>query len=155
MPVIRRAALGIPLIAAGCYTYAPIEPAAARPGDGVRARISAQAATRVAPLLGTGETRVLSGKLIENGASGLIIEVPAVVEVGVGSSMQSLYQRLSIARSELVELEARRLDRFRTGALTAAGVAVVAGAVIKAASGGRGKEPILGGGGTDIRIPVP
>ena len=144
----------IPL-AGGCYTYAPIEPSAARVGEGVRARITAPAATRLAPLLGTGETRVLTGKLIENGANELIIEVPAVVEVGVGSSVQSLYQRVSIARGEVIELEARKLDRFRTGAFVAAGVAVVGGVVVKATSGGPGKEPLPGGGSTDSRIPVP
>jgi hypothetical protein len=138
-----------------CYTYAPIEPSAARAGDGVRARITAPAATRLAPLLGTGETRVLTGKLIENGPNELIIEVPAVVEVGVGSSMQSLYQRVSVTRADVVELEARKLDRFRTGALVAAGVAVLGGVVIKAATSGPGKEPLPGGGSTDSRIPVP
>jgi hypothetical protein len=152
---IGRAALcAIPLVGA-CYTYAPIEPSQARVGEGVRARITAPAAARLAPLLGTGETRVLTGKLIENGANELIIEVPAVVEVGVGSSMQSLYQRVSIARAEVVELEARKLDKFKTGALVAAGAAVVGGIAVKAASGGPGKEPLPGGGSTDAKIPIP
>jgi hypothetical protein len=155
MRLLSRALLGlIPLVSA-CYTYATIDPVAARAGDGVRARITPQAATRLAPLLGTGENRVLAGKLIENRAGDLIIEAPAVVEVGVGSSIQSLYQRVSVARGDVIELEARRLDRARTGIVAAAAAVVVTGAVIKAAAGGRGKEGIPGGGGTDTRIPVP
>jgi len=152
---IARAAVCVIPLAGACYTYAPIDPSAAVVGEGVRARITAPAAARLAPLLGTGETRVLTGKLVENGRNELIIEVPAVVEVGVGSSMQSLYQRVSIARSDVVELEARKLDTFKTGALVAAGVAVVGGVVVKAASGGRGKEALPGGGSTDSRIPIP
>jgi hypothetical protein len=143
----------VPLLAA-CYTYAPIEPAAARPGAGVRARITPQAATRLAPLLGTGETRVLTGKVIESGASAMIIEVPAVVDVGVGSSMQSLFQRVSLSRADVVELETRKLDRMRTGALAVGGAIVVGAAVVKSLSGGPGKEQAPGGGGTDTRIPI-
>jgi hypothetical protein len=153
--LLRRVLLGVVPLLSACYTYATIDPVAARPGDGVRARISQQAAARLAPLLGTGESRVLAGKLVENHDGDLIVEVPAVVEVGVGSSIQSLYQRVSLARGEVIELEARRLDRFRTGAVAAAAAVVVTGAVIKAAAGGRGKEAIPGGGGTDTRIPVP
>jgi hypothetical protein len=152
---IGRAAACVISLTGACYTYTSIDPSAAVVGEGVRARITAPAATRLAPLLGTGETRVLTGKLVENGGNELIIEVPAVVEVGVGSSMQSLYQRVSIAKGEVVELEARKLDKLKTGALVAAGVAVVGGVVVKAASGGRGKEPLPGGGSTDSRIPVP
>jgi hypothetical protein len=151
----RRLPVYVLSLLAGCYTYAPIDPAAARPGESVRARISAPAAARLAPLLGTGETRLLTGKLIENGATELIVEVPAVVEVGVGNSVQSLYQRVSIPRAELVELETRKLDRLRTGALAAAATVVIGGAVIKAAAGGQGKEPLPGGGGTDTRLPSP
>ena len=152
---IGRATIGVIPLAVACYTYAPIDPSAAIVGEGVRARITAPAAARLAPLLGAGETRVLTGKVVENGANELIIEVPAVVEVGVGSSMQSLYQRVSIARGDVIELEARKLDKFKTGAVVAAGVAVAGGVVVKAASGGRGKEPLPGGGSTDAKIPIP
>ena len=149
------AAACIAPLAVSCYTYAPIEIASARPGDGVRARITPQAASRLAPLLGTGDTRVLAGKVIERGTDQMIIEVPAVVDVGVGSSMQSLYQRVSLSRADVIELETRRLDRVRTGAVAIGGAIIVGTAAIKGLSGGPGKEPQPGGGGTDTRIPVP
>jgi hypothetical protein len=152
---MRRTLLaGLPLLT-GCYSYAAIEPAAARPGTGVRARVSAAAGERLAPLLGT-ETRLLSGTLIEARTDTLIVEVPTAVRTLVaGSSLQPLHQRVSIARGELFELETRQLDRLRTG-LVAGAVAVVAGAVvIRAIRGEPGKDRGPGGdGGNEARIPL-
>jgi hypothetical protein len=146
--------LSLPLFNA-CYTYAPIEPGSIQPGVGVRARVSGSAADRLAPLLGTSNPRLVSGRLVDTRADTIIVEVPTVMQASIGSSVETLHQRISISRSELVELETRRLDRFRTTAI-AGGVAIVLGAVVLSALGddpGYNGPPGPGGGG-DARLPV-
>ena len=130
----------LPLLA-GCYRYAPIEPTSAQPGSGVRARLTVDAGQRLAPLLGTTDNRLIAGRLIENRASGMIIEVPAIMSGSVGSSAQTLNQRISVAPSDLVELESRRLDRLRTGAVVGGGGGRCGRG---GAQGARGREQQLG-----------
>jgi hypothetical protein len=153
---MRRAlVVGIPFVV-GCYTYAPIEPPAVRPGTGVRVRVSAAGADRLEPLLGTSSARLLSGVLIENRTDTIIVQVPSVVPAEVGTALQTLYQRVSIPRTDLLELETRRLDRFRTTALAGAAALVITAGVIKAVRSDAGKEASPGGGGPgELRAPLP
>jgi hypothetical protein len=142
-----------PLLAA-CYTYARTEPAAIPAGTSVRARVSSAAAERLAALLGTTEARLITGTLIDNGPDTMIVEVPAVMRAEVGSSVRALHQRVSISRAELLEIETRQLDRFRTGAVAGAAAIIVGAVVIKAIRGDPGTErPPGGGNGGDFRSP--
>jgi len=145
----------IPLLAA-CYTYTPIETAAARPGMSVRARVSAAAGERIAPLLGTSDARLLSGTLIGDGGGPdtMIVEVPTVARADAGGVVQTLHQRVSIPRAELLELEMRKLDRFRTGAFAGAAAVIVGTVVFRALRGGPGAERPPGGDGTDALVPL-
>lgn len=139
---------------AACYTYAPIEPAAIPAGTSVRARVSSTAADRLAALLGTTDARLLTGTLIDNGPDTMIVEVPTVTRADVGSSVQTLHQRVAISRSELLEIETRQLDRLRTGALAGSAAVIVGAVVIKAIRGDPGTErPPGGGGGGEFRSP--
>src|SRR5919197_5552238 len=113
MPLVRRLLVLLPFIGA-CYTYAPIDPATIAPGMSVRARVSAGTAQQLQPLLGGSDARLLSGTLISVTADTFIVEVPSVMEAEIGSSFQTLHQRVSIPRSGLLELESRTLDRFKT-----------------------------------------
>ena len=142
----------LPALAA-CYTYVPIEPAAVGPGASVRVRVSPAAAARIAPLLGGADSRVVAGTIIENAPAGMIVEIPTIVPTDVGSSLQTLHQRVSIARNELVELETRTLDRFRTGSLAAAVAIVVGTAVFKSVKRDPALEKLPGGTSTDNRAP--
>jgi hypothetical protein len=118
---MKRATLMVlPTLVCGCYTYAPIQTADVRPGMGVRARVSATTAERIAPLLATNDARVITGTLIESGAGALIVEVPTTVQAGIAGASQSLHQRVSVAPSEVLELESRRLDRGRTSIVVGA-----------------------------------
>ncbi len=136
----------------GCYTYTPNKSGAVQPGVDVRARVSAAAGERIAPLLGT-TPRVVTGKLISDVRDTVIVEVPAV-SVEIGSAVQTLHQRVSIPKGEVIEWEIRKLDRPRTFAL-AGGAALVAGALlIKALKGEPGSERTPGGGGMDALVPV-
>jgi hypothetical protein len=142
-----------PLLAA-CYTYAPIEPAAIRAGTSVRARVSSTAADRLAALLGTTDARLITGTLIDNGPDTIIVEVPTVMRAEVGSSVQTLHQRVSISRGELLEIETRQLDRLRTGAMAGSAAVIVGAVVIKAMKGDPGTERPPGNGNSgEFRSP--
>jgi len=153
----RRTFSSAPLLVvaffAGCYTYAPIQPAAARPGMSVRARVTAVESERLAPLLATTDPRVFTGRLIDTAEASMVVEVPIMVQAGVGASFQTLHQRISIPSAAVVEFEARKLDRVRTGLLVGA-TAVVAAAILKHAfDGGPGLDRPPGGSSTDSRRP--
>lgn len=143
----------LPLLGA-CYSYMPIEVSAVRPGASVRARVSPPAALRLAPLLHVSDARVVSGTLIDSIADGVLVEVPTIVPGEVGSTFETLHQRVSIARSDLVEFETRKIDRFRTGAII--GVAAIAASVVivRALNGDAGRDRVPPGGGTDLLRPV-
>jgi hypothetical protein len=138
-----------------CYTYVPIESGAAQPGLGVRARVSASAASRIAPLLGTSDARQLSGTLIDDGRDTIIVEVPTIARLESGSFVQTLHQRVAIARGDLQDLELRKLDRVRTATLVG-GAGLILGAVLfKNLQSERGKENLPTGPGTDaLLIPL-
>lgn len=141
-----------PLLAA-CYTYAPIDLASVPPGSSVRARVSGATADQLEPLLGIPDARLLNGIVIESRADTMILEVPTVLRTDVGGATQTLHQRVSIPRSGLLELEARKLDRFRTVAVVGGSTVLVGAFVIKSLIADPGKEPLPGGGGAEIRWP--
>ncbi len=153
-PSMRRLLLAVLPLCAGCYTYATIEPAAAVPGTSVRARISGAAAEKLVPILGSADARLVSGELIENGPASMIVEVPTVVTTGVGTSVETLHQRVSIARTDLIELEMRQVDRLRTGALLSGAALIIGSAAYKTLKDNGSGERTPGGTGTDIRIPL-
>jgi hypothetical protein len=152
---MRRCLLSVLPLLAGCYAYAPIEPAAVRPGTSVRARVSGAGADRIAPLLGTSDARLLSGRLVDTHADTMIVEVPSVMQASLAGTIERLHQRVAIPRADLLQLETRRLDRFRTAAV-AGSVAIIIGTIavkaLKNDPGGKGVPP--GGGGNEARIPL-
>lgn len=145
-------ALFAPLVT-GCYAYTAAQPGSLSAGVTVRARITPAAGERVAPLLGT-TPRMLTGKLISDVRDTLIVEVPAVMTAEIGSSVQTLHQRVSIPRSEIVFLEIREVDRMRTFALVGSAAVVVGAVLYKALKGEPGSERPPGGGGTDNLVPA-
>jgi hypothetical protein len=85
----------------------------------------------------------------------VIVEVPTVAQAFGGGAPERLHQRVSIPRADLLELETRKLDRVRTGALAGAATLVVGTVVIRAIRGDPGKEQLPGGdGGNEVRIPL-
>src|SRR5436190_19175607 len=81
---------------AGCYTYQPIEPAAAPLGAEVRARINGAASDRVAPLVGSFDNRVLVGNVVENTNGVMTLEVPTGAMANVAASVVRLHARVPI-----------------------------------------------------------
>jgi hypothetical protein len=150
----RTAFLALSFVGA-CYTYAPIDAGSLQPGTSIRARVTASTAEQIEPLLGVQDARLVRGLLIANGGDTLIVQVPTAVRTTVGSSMQTLHQRVSIPRTGILDLEESRLDRARTTALAVAGAAaivtVIAKFAVKEPGGSRGGG---GGGGPELRFPV-
>ena len=149
--MVRTASVSLLILVTGCFSYIPARPGEVEPGLDVRARVSPAAGERIAPLLGATDARKLDGRLITNGADTIVVEVPTVMldnrEFG-----RTPNQRVSIPRRDLVELEVRKLDRWRTMGIVG-GAAVVLGLTItKALRGEPGKEPLPGGGGTDAIV---
>lgn len=152
MPIRRFAPLLTCLV--GCYSYATIDPATTQPGTSVRARINAQTADMLEPLLGM-ETRLLTGTVIAAAPDTMIIEVPTAARTASGGSIIALRQRVSVPRSGLLELESRTLNRGRTTLVAAGATAAVTALVVGSYIYGPGREKFPGGdGGTDLRIPI-
>jgi len=84
----------------------------------------------------------------------MIIEVPTTASIGPGSTVQTLNQRISLAPSDVTEIETRTLDRTKTGAIVAA-VAVGAGILVaKYLHDDPGVDRPPGGSPPENRIPV-
>jgi hypothetical protein len=118
------------VVLGACYTYAPVERSAAIPqGTSVRARVTPTASERIAPLIAVSAPRFLDGALVDRHGDTMIIEVPTTASIGPGSTAQTLNQRISLAPSDVTEIETRTLDRTKTSVIVAA-VAVGAGVLI-------------------------
>ena len=97
--MLNRTLRFLPIVGVvGCYSYRPIEPAAAPVGTAVRARITGAASDRVAPLVGSFDTRVLSGNVIENVGGNVTLEVPRGAMPNVAESVIQLHARVPLAR---------------------------------------------------------
>ena len=133
------------LLLSGCYRYTPIEPSALQTGMSLRARITGAAADQIGPLLGRSDARVLTGRLIVPGPDTVIIEVPSVLQADVGTSIQTLNQRVSIPRTAIVDVESRTLDRVRTYAVAGGAALVVGGFILRSTVLNPGKDNLPGG----------
>ena len=142
------------LLLAGCYSYATIEPATTQPGTNVRARINAQTADQLEPLLGM-ETRLLVGTVIATAPDTMIIEVPTAASAPSGGAIVRLKQRVSVPRSGVLELESRTLNRGRTTIVAVGATAGVTALIVGGYILGPGKEKLPGEpGGPDLRLPI-
>jgi hypothetical protein len=144
--------LVLAFLVTGCFSYLPVTSVSdVEPGISVRARISPSASAQIAPLLGATDARRLDGTLISQSPDTLIVEVPIVMQ-DAREFGHTPNQRISIARRDLLELEVRRLDRFRTGAIAGGAAVVIGGLLVNSLKGEPGKEPLPGGGGTDALV---
>lgn len=140
----------------GCYTYSLVPAESAPEGARVRARVTATEAERLGAIL-LREDRVLEGRLISTGDE-LLLEVPSAVTTA-GTSMRWLNQRIELSPSDIVELEIRRLDPWRTAGAAAVLAAAVGYAAVQAFEAVGESESEGEKGGTDnfigISLPFP
>ncbi len=143
MGMPKRPLLLVPLLA-GCYNYAKVEPAAVTPGTEVRVQINGAAADRIAPLIGSFDTRVLTGSVIENKNGEMVLEVAKGAMPNVSEAVVPLRQHIPLAAGDFVSLETRKLDVTRTSLFAAgiaAGIAAIGIAAAKAHGEGTPGDP--------------
>jgi hypothetical protein len=142
----------------GCYTYMPATLETVPDGARVRALITPAAEQRLQPFGVRGT--LLAGDLQGRTGDSLSLLVPSVP---MSSSPESrlLYQQVVVSSSDILRLDVRRVDGFRTG--VAVGVAAVAagfitvqalGGWVGATSGGDGSGPPESVRGWVLRIPI-
>jgi hypothetical protein len=144
MSMLKRSFLLSPLLVA-CYSYQPIEPAAAPVGTEVRAHISGAASDRIAPMIGEFNKRVLTGTVEENKDGAVTLEVQSGAAQNT-AEITPLFQRVPLQRDDVTQLETRTLNRAKTTTLISAfAVGVVAVSYVALHSGG-GRSGTVGGG---------
>ena len=108
---------------AGCYDYAPVEPAAVPPGSHVRIRVdpSTRLETGAFQINGnaTVRGRLLAGLSPDTLLCSVMIDAPLP-----GSASRGLRETLSLPMSAVDRVEVRTLDRKRTALLVGGGVAL-------------------------------
>ena len=146
IPIVRitRSLLLTPIVA-GCYSYTAITPVTAPTGIEVRARITGAASDRVAPLLGSFDTREVTGNVVENRGGDLLLDVPLGTRPNVQAATGPTRTRVPLAASDVLQLEQRKLDVGRTSLLVGGILAGIgAGVAVALRSGGQseaGKGP--------------
>lgn len=126
-----RIAPVVPFLAlAGCYTYVPATMESVPEGAEVRALISTEAQNRLFEALGQ-DLREIQGTLVSRGTDVLLFEV-RVPEERDAFTGRALYQRVDLAPRDVLRVDRKQTDGFKTGALVAAAAAVVVGGVVLA-----------------------
>lgn len=144
-----------------CYRYVPAELASVPVGDHVRAVVTATAAERLRSTYGIAGT-TLDGRVVGRQGDVLTLSVPSVPLGSPIGADHSLYQQVPVAMADVVGVDMRKLDVFRTGALVGAGAAAVTVIAVRALSGGTGGTTSgTGGGPTEsvrawgVRVAIP
>ena len=152
---MRRHLLFALALPAGCYSYAPVAPAAAQPGTEVRARVSAARAQQIATLLGTTDARLLVGTVLHAPGDTLLLEVPTSTRVASAGTLLTLRQRVGIAHRDVLELEERTFNQRRTTLVAGVTAFLVGSVLIKTLVLDPGKERMpTDPGGTEL-LPSP
>jgi hypothetical protein len=133
----------------GCYSYRVVPVEQAPVGETVRARVSATEAERLRGVLGRDE-RVVEGQLLAQPDSAILVAVRTSL---VDASVQT-HQRVALPRHGLLELEVRRLDRWKT--LGVAAVVVGATTAVAVSQFNSAKPTENGGkGGSNNSLVLP
>lgn len=137
---LRAGVLLLPFAGTGCYSYSVIDPGQAGAGLDVRARITPVESVRIEELTGFRD-RVIHGEIVSVEPAAVVLSVPTALPGGPGTSGPSrLHQRITVPSSEIVELEQRQLNRWRTFSLVGM-AAAVAGYVVVSQFGDDDSDP--------------
>lgn len=113
-----RRVLVLPVLAAGCYRYAAVEPTGIAPASDVRLDLTAAGASALVPTLGQSTTAV-EGKILRVTDSTYVLGVSSTLkraEDDETSFTRTVWagESVSIPRSAVAGVELRSLDRRRT-----------------------------------------
>lgn len=141
---MRSFLLLVVLALSGCAVYIPRSLDAPPPQDTeVRARLTTPGAVRLTGLYGH-PVQEVEGRILDSTPDSLHLALLSAQEYGLPWNQE---QRLALARSELLLLEERRIDKTRT-ALLVAGTGTVVGVTVAALfrAATRSREEDNGGG---------
>lgn len=97
----------------GCYNYSPVEMGGVAPGSDVRATLTTEKSLQLEEELGQRRS-VLEGEVLDADAGSILVAV-AWYRPDPRRGTEPLTQRIRLREDEILEVEARRLDRLRTG----------------------------------------
>jgi hypothetical protein len=115
------AALALSLLAAGCYSYTEVSPAAVPPGSYVRVSVDPGAIVQVGGMPLQDGTRTLRGRLMEGSSNETLLFSVPLVGVDPRLADRGLRSTVSVPVADVRRAELRRLDKGRTGALIGGG----------------------------------
>jgi len=98
------------MVVAGCSVYTPASVDEISPRSAIRARLDPDEAARLDSFA---RKRVIGGTLLEVRPDSILVLVDVHSELR-GNRVRTLQQRVQVARSGIVEVESRHLDRERT-----------------------------------------
>lgn len=145
---------GLAPLLSGCFSHTAVPITNVSTGADVRAHISAAEAGRLRPVLGR-EKRILEGQVVGEAADGIQLRVSTRVGPP-GASTDRLSQIVSVRRPEILEIEVRELDRWKTAGVVALSVGVGAWWVASRFSSVGGSQiggVPTGGGGDNSLLP--
>jgi hypothetical protein len=147
------------LAAAGCYRYGPVQVGEIEPGASVRMRLSGNAVDRLRNGAAADGDLLdgfsMTGRVTRAGPDTIVMEVPTMV-MEANVRPRTVYQGISLARSEVQAAELRRIDRRRTTWVVAGIGSAIAASVVVALRGNErtGGNLPPGGGPPEIRFPL-
>lgn len=97
---------------AGCHTYAPSSLIEVAPPQSIRARLGPEEAERLSEYTRS-NSRSVEGELVETSADSVMILI-AVNSRLRGDRVQTFHQRVQVARSGILDVELKELNRPRT-----------------------------------------
>ncbi|MGH7713371.1 MAG: hypothetical protein ACREOG_18940, partial [Gemmatimonadaceae bacterium] len=133
---------GLLVLGAACYNYVPISSGAPPVGSEFRAHLTDDGSTRLTPVLGA-QVAMVEGRVSGANDSAYIVSVSATTN---RAQVQTFWtgESITLPRSAVQSMEARRLDRRRTWLIAAGGIV---GGVLAAQVFGLGGKASGDGGG--------
>ena len=140
-------------ISGACYSHTPVSFNSLAPQQHVRAVLAAGRNDEVSAALGR-NGNIVEGELVEITDQSISLLVPASVRE-TGFRIETLHQKLLVARSDITHIERKQLDRTRTGLLVAGGGIALVAVIIEVFGGGfGGTDPPDGDGPAEARVPL-
>ncbi|MGQ0643571.1 MAG: hypothetical protein ACT4P6_22720 [Gemmatimonadaceae bacterium] len=131
------------LLSVGCYNYVPISAAAPPLGSEFRAQLTEEGSARLTPLLGA-QVALVEGRVSGTNDSAYVVSISATTN---RAQQQTFWtgESITLPRSTVQAIEARKLDRRKTWLIAAAGV--IGGLVTAQIFGWGGSASGTDGGG--------
>jgi hypothetical protein len=140
------------LLLGGCYTYVPADLGEVGPEQDVRLRLAPAEASRLDGFANEGE-RAIDGRVLAHEGDSVLVRVEAHSELR-GVRVETLYQRVNVARPAVLDVELRELDKTKTYLLTGAAAAAIAALAANRLSSGGSRDPNGGGDPNETLIPI-